>query len=299
MKTSKTTITIFLFALFTCTMSIGQISGNQVYQSNSRSVSAPQSKQTVSINNSILQVSVSLLMNTKADGFSITLGLNEESETVLQCNTKINGRIDGFISKIKTLGIKKDDYYVDFIAQTKVYDFEVEGLNSHQFEKGFEIKKNIIVSTKNITDLEKIITMASQFAIYDIIKVEYYDENSNEMHEQLFDDALKMAEIKKDKYLKSFKKKIVGTPDATESFEVYYPKNQYKTYQAFESAEVETHYNKRNTNYTKKLARKNKSFYYDGVSTAGFDKVIQPNQTEVGIQYTLTLTVSYKIDTSI
>ena len=70
-------------------------------------------------------------------------------------------------------------------------------------------------------------------------------------------------------------------------------------YQAFESAEIETNYNNRNTNYMKKWARKNKSFYYDGVSTASFDKIINANQTEIGIQYTLKLTVSYKIDTSL
>ena len=69
-------------------------------------------------------------------------------------------------------------------------------------------------------------------------------------------------------------------------------------YQAFESAEIETNYNNRNQ-YLKKIARKNKTFYYDGISSAGFDKVINPNQTEVGIQYVLTLTMTYKIDTSI
>ena len=280
-------------------ISNAQISGNQVYGSSNRTSNHATGVQSVSINNSSLSVSVSILMNTKADGFVITLGLNEESETVKDCNSKINGRIDGFISKLKALNIKKEDYYVDFISQTKVYDFSVDGTTAKQFEKGFEIKKNVIITTDKVSHLEKVITMASEFEIYDVIKVEYYNENSNEIHATLFDEALAMADVKKEKYLKSFRKKIVGTPDATESFEVYYPKNQYQTYQAYESAEIETNYNNRNTNYLKKLARKNKSFYYNGVSSAGFDKVINSNQTEVGIQYTITLTISYKIDTSI
>lgn len=299
MKTSITKTKVILVFLFISSLSQAQISGNQVYGNTNSNYSRGQKSQAITVNNNVLSVSISILMNSKADGFVMTLGLNQEEETVAICNLKINTRINGFMSKIKALGVKKDDSYIDFISQTKVYDFSVEGNTAKQFERGFEIKKNLIITTKNISDLEKLITLASEYEIYDIIKVEYFNENSDEIHTTLFDEALEMAEIKKDKYLKSFRKRIVGTPDANEVFEVYFPKNQYKVYQAFESAEIETNYNNRNINYMKKLARKNKSFYYDGVSAAGFDKVINPNQTEVGIQYTMTLTVSYKIDTSI
>lgn len=301
MKTVHTNIKMLLFFLLTITVTKAQISGNQVYGNSTYNSNANRShsSQTINVNNNVISVSISILMNTKADGFVITLGLNEEAQTVKECNAKINTRIEGFMTKIKSLGIKKEDSYVDFIAQTKVYDFTVEGTKAEQFEKGFEIKKNIIIATKNIANLEKIITMASAYEIHDVIKVEYFSEDPDKIHSSLFDQALAMAEIKKDKYLKSFRKRIIGTPDANEVFEVYFPKNQYKIYQAYETAEIETNYNRVYMSYMKKLARKNKSFYYDGVSTAGFDKVINPNQTEVGIQYTMTLTVSYKIDTSI
>ncbi len=300
MKAIATKHKALFFLLLTYSFVNAQISGNQVYgNSGSNYNNLAHSNTTIVVNNSVLSVSISILMNSKADGFVMTLGLNEEAESVKLCNTKINSRIDGFLAKIKALGIKKEESYVDFISQTKVYDFTVDGSTAEQFEKGFEIKKNIIITTENITHLEKIITMASEYEIHDIIKVEYFNEDTDKIHTNLFEQALEMADVKKDRYLKSFRKKIVGTPDANESFEVYFPKNQYKTYQAYESSEIQTHYNNRNTNYLKKLARKNKSFYYDGVSSAGFDKVINANQTEVGIQYTLTLTVSYKIDTSI
>ena len=300
MKTIATKHKVLFFLLLTYSFAHAQISGNQVYgNSGSNYSNSSHSNKTIVVNNNVLSVSISILMNSKADGFVMTLGLNEEAETVKLCNTKINTRIDGFLTKIKALGIKKEESYVDFISQTKVYDFTVDGSTAQQFEKGFEIKKNIIITTENIANLEKIITMASEYEIHDIIKVEYFNEDTDKIHTNLFEQALEMADAKKDRYLKSFRKKIVGTPDANESFEVYFPKNQYKTYQAYESSEIQTHYNNRNTNYLKKLARKNKSFYYDGVSSAGFDKVINANQTEVGIQYTLTLTVSYKIDTSI
>ena len=252
----------------------------------------------MSINDNVLSVSVKILLNKKADGFVMTLGLNEEDETVAGCSKKITARITGFIEKMKSLGVKKENVYIDFISQTKIYDFEVNGMNSEQIEKGFEIKKNIIVSTSNVTSLEKIIALASDFEIHDVIKVEYYNNETDAIHNSLFDEALVLAEAKKIRYMKAFGKRIIGTPTATEEFATVFPKTQYNTYQAFETAEIQTNYNNRSP-YLKKIARKNKTFYYDGISSAGFDKVINPNQTEVGIQYIMTITMHYKIDTSI
>ncbi|WP_291135403.1 SIMPL domain-containing protein [Flavobacterium sp. UBA7663] len=280
-----------------------QISGNQVYGKNNyngnnyNQESLPNNSK-VSINDNVLSVSVKILLNKKADGFVMTFGLNEEDETVAGCSKKITARITGFIEKMKSLGVKKENVYIDFISQTKIYDFEVNGMNSEQIEKGFEIKKNIIVSTSNVNSLEKIIALASDFEIHDVIKVEYYNNETDAIHNSLFDEALVLAEAKKIRYMKAFGKRIIGTPTATEEFATVFPKTQYNTYQAFETAEIQTNYNNRSP-YLKKIARKNKTFYYDGISSAGFDKVINPNQTEVGIQYVMTITMHYKIDTSI
>lgn len=280
-----------------------QISGNQVYgknnyNGNNYNQSSLPNNIVVSINDNHLTVTVKMLLNKKADGFVITLGLNQEDETVSGCSKKINSRIDGFLDKIKALGIKKENCYIDFISQTKIYDFNANLETAHQIDKGFEIKKNIIITTSNANSLEKLIAIASNFEIHDIIKVEYFNNDTNAIHNSLFDEALVLAEAKKSRYMKSFGKRVVGTPSATEEFATIFPKTQYKMYQAFESAEIETNYNNRNQ-YLKKIARKNKTFYYDGISSAGFDKVINPTQMEVGIQYILTLTMSYKIDTSI
>lgn len=294
---------IIVTLLLTFSVSQAQISGNQIYGNNSYNgnnynQSNLPNNAVVSINDNHLTVTVKLLQNKKADGFVITLGLNEEDETVSGCSKKINARIDGFVNKMKTLGIKKENVYIDFISQTKIYDFEVSGLNSEQVDKGFEIKKNIIITTSNVNSLEKLIALASDFEIHDVIKVDYFNSDTNAIHNALFDEALVLAEAKKIRYMKSFGKRIVGTPNATEEFATVFPETQYKTYQAFETAEIQTNYNNRSP-YLKKIARKNKTFYYDGISSAGFDKVINPNQTEVGIQYVLTLTMTYKIDTSI
>ena len=294
---------IILALVLTFSVAQAQISGNQIYgnnryNENNYNQNVLPNNTVVSINDNHLTVTVKMLLNKKADGFVITLGLNQEDETVSGCSKKINTRIDGFLDKIKALGIKKENCYIDFISQTKIYDFNANLETAQQIDKGFEIKKNIIITTSNANSLEKLIAIASDFEIHDIIKVEYFNNDTNAIHNSLFDEALVLAEAKKIRYMKSFGKRVIGTPSATEEFATVFPKTQYKMYQAFESAEIETNYNNRNQ-YLKKIARKNKTFYYDGISSAGFDKVINPNQTEVGIQYVLTLTITYKIDTSI
>lgn len=289
---------VLTFSVAQAQISGNQIYGNNRYNENNYNQNVLPNNTVVSINDNHLTVTVKMLLNKKADGFVITLGLNQEDETVSGCSKKINTRIDGFLDKIKALGIKKENCYIDFISQTKIYDFNANLETAQQIDKGFEIKKNIIITTSNANSLEKLIAIASDFEIHDIIKVEYFNNDTNAIHNSLFDEALVLAEAKKIRYMKSFGKRVIGTPSATEEFATVFPKTQYKMYQAFESAEIETNYNNRNQ-YLKKIARKNKTFYYDGISSAGFDKVINPNQTEVGIQYVLTLTMTYKIDTSI
>ena len=289
---------VLTFSVAQAQISGNQIYGNNRYNENNYNQNGLPNNTVVSINDNHLTVTVKMLLNKKADGFVITLGLNQEDETVSGCSKKINTRIDGFLDKIKALGIKKENCYIDFISQTKIYDFNANLETAQQIDKGFEIKKNIIITTSNANSLEKLIAIASDFEIHDIIKVEYFNNDINAIHNSLFDEALVLAEAKKIRYMKSFGKRVIGTPSATEEFATVFPKTQYKMYQAFESAEIETNYNNRNQ-YLKKIARKNKTFYYDGISSAGFDKVINPNQTEVGIQYVLTLTMTYKIDTSI
>ena len=289
---------VLTFSVAQAQISGNQIYGNNRYNENNYNQNVMPNNTVVSINDNHLTVTVKMLLNKKADGFVITLGLNQEDETVSGCSKKINTRIDGFLDKIKALGIKKENCYIDFISQTKIYDFNANLETAQQIDKGFEIKKNIIITTSNANSLEKLIAIASDFEIHDIIKVEYFNNDINAIHNSLFDEALVLAEAKKIRYMKSFGKRVIGTPSATEEFATVFPKTQYKMYQAFESAEIETNYNNRNQ-YLKKIARKNKTFYYDGISSAGFDKVINPNQTEVGIQYVLTLTMTYKIDTLI
>lgn len=278
-------------------LGFSQISGNTVY-GDSNYYKEIQNQKGFQLTDNNLSFTVKVMMNKKADEFMIILGLNEEESSVESCNSKINQRIDGFISKISKIGIKKDHIYVDFISQTKIYDYALANNKAEQFEKGFELKKNIIIKTNSLKNIDSIIETASEFKIYDVIKVDYLSTNSSEIYDTLLSEALKIAETKKERYLKSFNKRSVGNPTASDDFSVITPESQYKNYKAFESSELESYRDSSNP-LIKKMARKNSTFYYDGISASEMDKVIDSSSPEIGIQYVLTLTISYKIDTSL
>lgn len=297
MKTKLTIGCFLLLSLMSAQISGNQVTGNEVYNSYTKNSSSP--RNTITINDNHLVVNVKILLNNKADAFTIMLGTNEEAETVLECNTNLNKRINAFTNDLASLKIKKEHIYVDFISQTKIYDYSLENNKAEQFQKGFEIKKNIIISSTNIHDIERIISLASKHEIYDIIKVDYANDDVLKIRSDLFTEALAIAESKKETYTKAFRKRIIGTPNATENFGIHFPKTQYKKYQAYENSEIESLYRNQNQNFIKKLARKNTTYYYEGQDTSDFDKVINAAKSEIGIQYELSITITYKIDTSL
>lgn len=48
-------------------------------------------------------------------------------------------------------------------------------------------------------------------------------------------------------------------------------------------------------NYLKKLERKGKTYYYEGINYAGYDRIINDRSSEIGIQYMLNLSVKYDL----
>lgn len=101
-----------------------------------------------------------------------------------------------------------------------------------------------------------------------------------------------VIDTKKKKYFTTYKREIIGEPRANESFYAAHPKNQYQEYSAFESSEISS-YN--SNNHIKKLERKSKTFYYEGVDYSIFDKVLNQANPEIGIQYILNLIVTYDV----
>ncbi|AWH83771.1 hypothetical protein HYN59_00975 [Flavobacterium album] len=290
----------FLLSVFIlgCINATAQISGNQAYNENNNYYGGGRQNQTpqnsISASGDQFTISTRVLMNVRPDVLVVTLGINHESKTVKGCNEGIKKRIDGFVKEARSLGVKESDIYIDFISQTRIYDYEVGETRAVQKETGFEVKKNIIVRLTNVKAFNQLTDIASEFAIYDIVKAEYINENVDALYAKLFDEAVKSIDNKKQKYVKAFKATL--SDDFNIIQDSYYsvqPRTQYQKYSAFESSEV--NYVTNDQQYVRKEARKAKTFYYQGIDTSSFDKVINPSDPEVCLQYVVEMKIVYHI----
>lgn len=282
--------------------SFGQEGGNQLYQ-NSKNyyqnnlpvLNQSISKVRTSDNQMVFEINV--LNNVRADSYVVTLGVNQESHSVETCNSAINRRILAFKTEIKKLGIKENDIYVDFITQTKIYGYHTnsEGNNVkiNQKDDGYEIKKNIIFRLNDMSLFEKILEIASKSDIHNIINVEYYVSNQDLIYEKMLKEALKISDKRKDLLEISVSK--YEEPVYEVSFNSIQPGNQYKNFQAFETSNISySNYYKSNQVVVQQEQRKSKTFFFDGVDTSTFDKVMNADTPKICLQYVMNVKVIYK-----
>lgn len=292
MKHKITITTIFLFSVLTV---CGQHSGNYVteqnYHSDRSEIKLPS---RLSLSDSAFIVQAKVLANVIADSYVITIGVSEYAATLKEANTKIDERIQKFISALKSkFSIANSDIYIDMTTQTQVADYKVNGEYSEQYISGYEQKKNIIIKLKDIKSLEKIIVVASEFGIYDIAKVDYIVTDINKIYTQLFLTAMEVINGKKDLYLKATNIKLKSTSEIYgESFYSFTPNQLYKNY----TPNVTTEYDDESRYSKKKNLKKNITYFYEHINYSGFDKVVNPTVIEPTVEYILDLHIKFIID---
>jgi uncharacterized protein YggE len=272
-----------------------QVSGNSVQQNynqnSSRSLKDKFQIDKLFLNDSSFVIQANILKNVVADNYVAVFGVSETAKTLKESNENINKRIENFISELSKIGINKKDVYVDMTTQTKVYDFKNKDGVEEQYAKEFEIKKNVIIKFKNISELDKLFIYASTFDIYDLIKVDYNISNLEEIYNELFENAKNTIDKKKNLYVKATNVKLANSSQIYgEKFYNYTPSELYKSYTSKISSKYETdRYEK-----LKELAI-SPTYYFDNIDYSGFDKIINPIITEPVIQYVLSIQIKFQI----
>ena len=134
-------------------------------------------------------VDANVLMNVKADEFVATFGVAVEAETVEACQEKMNATIAAFTEALKPLGIGPEVLFVDFTAQTKVYDYKIEGSLAREHLAGFELKKTVAVRFRDKALIDRLVVAASRAKVYDLVKVDYVVTDLAPIQERLAEAA--------------------------------------------------------------------------------------------------------------
>lgn len=243
----------------------------------------------------VVAFQTNVLMNVKADSYVAMFGLSQVGETVEDCNALLNKRADGFIDALVKMGITRRDIYVDFVSQVPVFEVEVEkklfSKSYNEVPKGFELRKNIHVGYKDNDLLEKMLSEAARYEIYDIIKVDYVIDDVEAIYDTLRQHALRLSNKKSDALKRTgvlFNTNLYELVD--EKINNYYPIERYSRYTAFSNPSLNAL--KRN-GVQVNLEPKSETIYYAKLPYKGFDKVINPQVIEPVAQFTYQLRVKY------
>lgn len=238
-------------------------------------------------------LTVSALMNVKADEYVIIFGASQIGETLESCHEMINKKIDAFITAVSTDGISKKDCYVDFISQFPIFEIEVEkklfSKTYTEIPSGYELKKNIHIHYKNSAQAEKLMVEAAKNEIFDIVKVDYIVKNQQAVYDSLRNAAVKLIQSK----VVDFQKLGIKTESqyqlVAEDIQASFPLERYSTYAEF------ARYRGNSGKMGSKVITKYDvpALYYNRKSYNGFDIVINPVVVEPVVQFTYNIKVKY------
>jgi uncharacterized protein YggE len=236
----------------------------------------------------------SVLMNAKADEYVALFGISQEGGTLAECSQKLDATVAEFTSALRPLGIAKDAWFVDFVAQNKIYGYKIEADVANEQLAGFELKKNISVHYKDKAQLDKIILAAAGAKIFDLIKVDYIVKDIEPIHLRLLEEASRVLKQKVSSHQKLLGIKLQSSPQIyAEKPSAYFPTEMYDSYTAYESENVERE--RYRSKYAIHDMRKSRTFYYNALNADGFDTVINPVTVEPMVQFTLYVRARYEL----
>lgn len=293
----------FLIIIISAGACLAQASGNVAYSQSGGSTRAEQNeknKRSVAQNEAppsatAMFVEASVLMNVLADEYVAVFGIMQEGATVAECNEKMDATVNQFSAELKQLGIGSNDLFVDYVAQNKIYGYEIVGSIAKEKLVGFELKKNISIHYKDKLLLDKLVITASKSKIFDLIKVDYLVKDHSSVQNRVFEEATKIIKQKVTRYEKLLDIKLLPPAQVyAEKPSIYFPTEMYDSYTAFESEEISSNFYREK--YTVQGARKSRTFYFNALNADGFDYVINPVVIEPVVQFTLYLRVKYEIE---
>jgi uncharacterized protein YggE len=240
-------------------------------------------------------IDASVLINVEADEYVATFGISEEGVTLKECAQKADAIIDQFTGQLKPLGIAANDMNIDFVAQNRIYGYDITGEIAKEKLTGFELKKNISIHYKNKMFLDQLLAAAAKCQIFDLIKVDYVIRDIGTVHTKLMEAAVGVVKLKAANHERLLGIKLHKTPQIyAEKYSSYSPTEMYDSYTAAESEDVNSGFNRQR--YIIESVRKSRTFYFDGLGEKSFDQVINPVVTEPKVQFTLYLKLKYDLD---
>ncbi len=265
----KKAFLMFCLLFFVNSICFAQVAGNQIYSNQNYDKNLRQTetgngnlKTNESPDYQTYSIESSVLLNVKPDSYIAVFGFDRLGSTSDNSNSQVNAVFEDFVKSLQSLGISKDDVFIDFITQsTTIVD---------QTTRAFQTRKTMAVRYKDRKLFEKIVTLAASKDIFDLVKVDYVVSDLEKVRGELFAQASDILKSKHKKYMDTFGITLNPRGLAIEKYDAFYPSERYKGYV--------------------------KSFYYEPIEQKSFDRVINSVGIEPLVQFTVYLRMDYSIE---
>jgi uncharacterized protein YggE len=230
-------------------------------------------------------IDAKVLTSLDTRAYIAVFGLVQEADKVADANKKLQDQIALFLQSIAPLGIRPEDTYVDFVTQNRIYDYTVKSSTAREKAVGFQVKENLMIRYTDHTILDRIVPLAAQAGIFDLIKVDYITDDLSLIRSRMTTESQRIIKDKEEAWAK-LGIKLTPVSVAAEAFDTFQPGESYNSYRAFETGNVDD-------NYRVVEQRKNSTVYFEPLSPGKFDVVLDPIGLEPRVQATYYLRIKY------
>lgn len=232
----------------------------------------------------VLTIDVKALQNASATTYTAIFNVSQMGLTAESTNQLMKTRINDIKNRLNSIGVIQKDIAIDVISFIPIYEVEVtKKLFSKTYTevpKGFELQQNIHIHFTKTHQFESILEACAQSEVYNLVKVDYFIENIQDVYKNLQTQLLKLIEDKKAYY------KVLGFDMSQYSVAIaddkycYFPKDFYQSYQAYNSISIEALDKSKGVT----TAQKQTSYYYQPLTYENYDVVINPSILEPVLQ---------------
>ena len=298
MKKSIFTLSFSLVQIF----AFSQYSGNENYKNLNYNNQTFQAQNFINIPNpnpNQILIDVKGLANVKADSYVAIFSVTQVGKDQEETNKMIDERINNALKEINAN--KGVESFIDVISFVPKYEFEAEKKvfsrkTYNEIPIGFEIKKNVHLKFSDANQLQNFVQIFSKNEIYDLVRVDYFAENLENIKKELANKARLLVQEKMKNYEIILGENFVNDDKSlSEDYKVLFPVEMYKSYEASNSASL---------NLTKSAnvnsANKNITIYYQPIFNKDFDVVINPiiNEPVIQIMYEMKVLITKKSKTT-
>ncbi len=239
-----------------------------------------------------------VMINVKASSYTAIFSSTDFGGSVFAADSALSARLNTFLKGLKKDSILEENIHIDFISMLPVYEVLPENkvFSNIATEKpaGFKIKKNIHVLFYDHRKLDRIITSAAAAGIYDLVKVDYNVNNIEAAYDTLRKVAVNVIDMKRMTYQKmSFTTYIVSM---AEGYDSKYPEERYESYTAYLQGMSMQNAQQQNPNLQVRPAEKEQTIFYNKVPYKQFDRVLNADLAEPGVQFYYKLRVKCRIE---